>query len=633
VERLIFILFFLFLCFLFYSIGSVFRRFFRGLGVDQSSIVASAFGLSVTSIGVTIGYKLGLSSQQIFWVLVGLGGYAIIADLVSRRGKQVDAIRTSSIYVLIGGVVAIFLLAPALCGGTGFALFQGNYIDAFRYLEASISYWKLPYHEIAEGTSQQLLNDGLFPFAQAMLKLRPTITILYAVLVNFAPRQFLGLNYILMVYFQFLSVGILWLIAKRLIPSRPIVMLVLAALIAGGFWGQYIVDINAWSQNAALPLLLLVFLLLVCLFSSESRPDKPLFWPPIVLAVTLVGAFYVYPEATLFYLPGIVVAGLVGHRKIKRPFRFDSIVFAVAFGLLLLLAVKENNIDFVAVQKNAALSDVDWWKYFDACFFGRSGFSLMPGFGVVDAGTTLLGGYMMTPDAAVPMALALLWRGVLAAILVLVVASVIQQFRFLASPDRLMLVCALAVFVLQTVLLLLLHKYWSAGKALSYYAFLLVLVVFCPYLAGELRGGLVRNLSGVACGVLLAAQGCTLIYRPKAVYKHPTVHYRAPYPAAMSPYMKVWFNFSDWTVLKQLGPQDKIRIDVEEPWIQYFAKMLLLSNEQRFCVSHPVTETKESAVDSASTANCADATCRMYLVEVRDPRLTGHLRLESLGKH
>jgi hypothetical protein len=629
-QGLIFTLFFLFLCLLFYSIGSTFRRLLQGFGLEQSIIAASAFGLSVISIGVTLGYKLGLTSQQMFWILVGLGCYGIIADLISRRGKLVNDFRTSYIYVLVGLVVAALLLAPAICGGTGFALFQGNYIDSFRYLEASISYWKLPYHEISEATSQQLLTDGLFPFAATNLSLRPAITILYAVLVNFAPRQFLGLNYILLIYFQFLSIGVLWLIARRLVPSRPMLMLLLSVLIVGGFWGQYIIDINAWSQNAALPLLLLALLLLVCLFSPESLPRKPSFWPPALLAVTLVGAFYLYPEGTLFYLPGFALAAVVGYCKIKRPLGFGSIFLGVAISFLLVLAVKQNNVDFLFGQTRAALDDVDWWRYFDLCFLGREGISLTPGLGVIDAGTAVLGGYMITPDAAVPMALALFWRSVLAAILVLVVANALQRFRYLASPSGIMIGCALTVFVLQTVVLLFLHKYWSAGKALSYYAFLLLLVVFCPFLAGDFRGGLVRKLTGVACSVLLAVQGCMFIYRPIAVHKHPAAHYRAPYPAAMSLYMKVWFNFSDWTILNKLGPQDKIRVDIEEPWIQYFAKMFLLSNERPFCVPHPLTETKAPASDSASPVDCSDATCRIYLVEVRNSYLTAHLRVESL---
>jgi hypothetical protein len=158
--------------------------------------------------------------------------------------------------------------------------------------------------------------------------------------------------------------------------------------------------------------------------------------------------------------------------------------------------------------------------------------------GLIDAGTTVLGGYTITPDAHVSGALVLVWRGALAGILVFVIANFLRGFKYLASPDREMLCGALAVFILQTVILMLLHKYWTAGKALSFFAFLLVLVVFCPLLAGYSRGGALRIWSWAACTILLAAQGWMLIYRPIAAKKRPFDHYRAPYPAALDRYLR-----------------------------------------------------------------------------------------------
>jgi hypothetical protein len=50
------------------------------------------------------------------------------------------------------------------------------------------------------------------------------------------------------------------LLARELVPRKPVLAELLSAAIVRGFWGQYIVDINAWSQAAAMPLLLLAFL-------------------------------------------------------------------------------------------------------------------------------------------------------------------------------------------------------------------------------------------------------------------------------------------------------------------------------------------------------------------------------------
>jgi hypothetical protein len=628
---LISILFFVFLCALFYSIGLPFRQMLKGFNWDKSIIVPSSCGLALASLTVTLGYKFALSPQLMFWLLIGFGLFCLGNAFVGRRRQIAPVTRTRKIYTLIGVLAAGLMLAPLLTGGINFALFQGNYIDASTYLQSAISYTRLPYDQIRGATPNQLLDAGLFPGAATNLNIRPTVAILYAVLSNFAPSLFLGLNYVMLVYFQFLSLGVLWLIARQLVAERPLRTLLLCVFVVGGFWGQYILDINAWSQDAALPLLLTVVLMLLRSFSRERVTASLSFWSPTAIALVVTGAFYLYPEATMFYLPGIAVALVTGFWKTKKAIKIGALIPAAIAAIALLVPVKENNIDFLHGQASQSLSEVDWWKYFDICFFGRGGISSMLGADLIDAGTTVLGGYMITPDLHVPGALALAWRGMLAGILVLVITNFLRGFRQLASPDREMLCGAVAVFILQTAILMLLHQYWTAGKALSYFAFLLLLVVFCPLLAGDSRGGSLRIWSGAACAVLLAAQGFMLIYRPIAAKKRPFDHYPAPYPAALDRYLKKRFDFSNWKVLNEIRAQDEVRIEVADPMPQYFAKMLLLSHNRKFYVASPVYfGTTLPLVAAPSARDSAAFTCRLYLKEVHKPALRQYLNLERL---
>jgi hypothetical protein len=625
---LISILFFFFLCALFYSIGLPFRQMLKGFDWEKSIIVPSSCGLALASLTVTLGYKFGLSPKLMFWLLIGFGLFCLGSAFVGRRQQIASAPRTQKIYYLIGVITAGLMLAPMLTGGINFALFQGNLIDAFNYLQSAITYTKWPYHQIHGATPNQLLDAGLFPMAADNLNIRPTVAILYAVLSNFAPDLFLGLNYVMLVYFQFLSLGVLWLIAQQLVAERPLATLLLCVFVVGGFWGQYILDINAWSQDAALPLLLTVVLMVLRVFSRERFKASLSSWSPTAIALVATGAFYLYPEATMFYLPGIAAALATGFWKTRKTIKIGALIPAVIATIALLFPVKENNIDFLHNQASQALSEVDWWKYFDVCFFGRDGISSVLGADLIDAGTTVLGGYMITPDLHVPGALALVWRAALAGILVLVITNFLRGFKHLASPDREMLCGALAVFILQTVMLMLLHKYWTAGKALSFFAFLLLLVVFCPLLAGYSRSGALRMWSGVACIILLAAQGWMLIYRPIAAKKRPFGHYRAPYPAALDRYLKKRFNFSDWKVLNEIGAQDEVRIEIEDPSIQSFVEMLLLSHNRRFYVAFPVYAYVASSVAFPSAKDSTAFTCRLYLGEVHNPRFKQYLKLE-----
>jgi hypothetical protein len=167
----------------------------------------------------------------------------------------------------------------------------------------------------------------------------------------------------MIVYFQFFSLGVLWLMARELIPDRPLMSLLLCLFIVGGFWGQYILDINAWSEEAALPLLLTVLLMVIRLFGHQQFAlDRSSSALP-VFALVVIGAFYFYPEATMFYLPGIAVGLGVGFWKRRRNVAIVPLIATVAVAVVLLFAVKENNLDFLRVQAGAAVSDLDWWKF------------------------------------------------------------------------------------------------------------------------------------------------------------------------------------------------------------------------------------------------------------------------------
>src|SRR3974390_2438234 len=161
---LISILFFVFLCALFYSIGLPFRRMVDAFGWDKSIIVSSSFGLALASLAVTLGYKLGLSPQLMFWLRIGFGLLSLGGDIFARGYRITPAAQTPKTYVLIGLLTAGLMLAPMLTGGINFALFQGNHIDAFNYLQSSITYTKWSYNQVHGATPTQLLDAGLFPF-------------------------------------------------------------------------------------------------------------------------------------------------------------------------------------------------------------------------------------------------------------------------------------------------------------------------------------------------------------------------------------------------------------------------------------------------------------------------------------
>jgi hypothetical protein len=119
-----------------------------------------------------------------------------------------------------------------------------------------------------------------------------------------------------------------------------------------------------------------------------------------------------------------------------------------------------------------------------------------------------------------------------------------------------------------------------------------------------------------------------LVYRPIAAKQDFFGHYRAPYPAALDRNLKERFDFSDWTVLTEIRAQDEVRLEVEDPWLQYFAQILLLSHDRRFCVASPMNERGVPFAASPCAANPEKFTCRLLIVH--HPDFREYLELERL---
>ena len=83
-----------------------------------------------------------------------------------------------------------------------------------------------------------------------------------------------------------------------------------------------------------------------------------------------------------------------------------------------------------------------------------------------------------------------------------------------------------------------------------------------------------------------------------------------------------------YNLLKEIGAQDEVRIEVEDPSIQSFVEMLLLSHNRRFYVAFPVYASVASSVAFPSAKDSTAFTCRLYLGEVHNPGFKQYLKLE-----
>lgn len=609
--------FFLYLLALFFLIGLPFGPLLKSLRLDLSFGALSCVGITVVSIFVTIGYKLGMTVETITWfvnVLAVLSLFLAALRLFRKKGRLAICIEWSLAFSVL---VAILMLAPALVGGLRFSIFEGNHWDSYNYLESALTYQRVPYQTLISNSDQQLINADLFPFARTNLFLRPEVSIVYGTLVNVFPGQGLFVHYGLLVYFQFLTFCVVSLLSRELVPQKFIPPELLSFAIVGGFWGQYIVDMNAWSQAAAMPLLLVGVLFFIRTFDRLDRSGKRyLTWTEIsVFALNCIGAFYLYPEGAIFFFPAYSIVLLFGIYR-WRP-RIPVLVCTVVLAgcAALVLSVRENNLLFAANQMQFAVrGNVSWWRHFQAFIFGNAGMSKHIFSNLVDGLAGVFGCYLITPGSGYHGLIVLIYRiFLLAALLILFVGSILG-FRTLPRPARNILFLSVLVMACEAIVFLCLRQYWTAGKALSFFAYLLLLVVLEPALTVDPYRSRVQLGAALVAWIIVAGQIAFTMYRPLAASLPYGIHYSMPYPSIQDVELKKDIDFGDLNFLKKIKKRDRVAVDVSDIWAQLFLRLLLLSKNIDFSMNAPVVVTVDPLVVVPVTSPCTDCTCRLFLV-------------------
>jgi len=610
--------FFLFLALFFYGIGAPFLHLLRAESDSMAFSLPSGVGLVLATVAVTLFYKFGGDLHSFFWISCLIATVFLLFYIAYRWRGLLSTLSSHRLELVAAIVFALLVWLPAIIGGEQFTIFQGNHHDTFNYLEAAATYREMPYQTIVHSEPVSFLRLGLFPYAKDILAWRPEAEILYGALSELSPGNFLRLHYIFLIYFQFLSFCTVQALAVELLPSRKLIATGLAFALVGGFWGQYIVDINAWSQIAAMPLVVLSFVLLIRLFPSDRR-QQTVQLPPretLLYALSWLGIFYLYPEAAGFLLPGHLCCLFWGIYRycLRSSWRFIGALAVI--GAVLLIPVFKSNVLFLSRQSAVSVAGVNWWIYFQAFLFGNDGIN--PDFfaNTSDFLAGIFGIYFITPTIGMLPLIANALRVIPLAIAALFLIHLARNSLAWKGNSWSLTWCFAGVSLTMTLLFCLLGQYWSAGKAFSFVAYLILL----PLFASVFRLSIPKRWSWgrierLGASFLLALQLGFLSYRPMAVHQPFGVQYPFPYPAVQDPKLKMLVNFADWSFLHDLRTTDLVSIQIDDPWIQSFARMLLISNHIRVCLAEPVFEYRGAKPTTVPPEPCPESTCRLVSVK------------------
>ena len=628
--------FFGFCLVLFSLIGLPLARQLQGL--RSSLLLAPVLGYGVVGVASTVLYVYGLSTRAIFVLTIASGvGLAILQRAWLRQagracgwGVRLRGARAWVLCIWICG--SLLLLLPQWTGGIQFSLFQQNVNDTFGYLTSAEVFSQESYGAIRHAVDADFLRHPLWPQAQNNLSCRPTVMILYAVVGQFNPAAMHEMHYTFLVFFlSCAALAIAWL-TLNLVGVRqkwlPIAAMLTGLGFAVGFWGQYALDINAWSQVASVPLMAVMVGLLMTLVGDLRTPGIPgqpaqVPWRNLlVVALAVAAAVYFYPESTVFHL---VVLGPVALWCWCRGHRFSVVclVGAVVAGLACSLAYFHGTLGFGLLQGKGPSANFNFWIQTARFYFGRDGWydaleaglrkawetaypgqhndsvaqlafarpylenffrqgdhwRLLAGL-PFDAVTGLLGLFFLTPVTTWPWSLQLLCRGGWLAFAGILFVGGVRRLRVPREARAQYIVILLSGIFLVCGVLLLQRNFWAAGKAISYASPYLAVFFVLPALVTK------SVWARSAAGVWLAAQLAFGMARPFWAHDPRLLGWTPTcLPASCT---KTTCDFNLRPLLTQLRSASCVQLDIADPYLEHYAMLALYAQGIAFRFDHHV---------------------------------------------
>ena len=593
----------------------------------RNVLAAPILGTAALSFVMTVLYRFGVPPQLSLLVTtaLSLGAASAFASTALRHAPArswsvlpllKNAYRRARPFLAFSALVLVTSLLPRYIGGLRFAIFQANPGDSINYLTESFGFANYPF-AVLRSLPQPLPPDPVLVFTGDMLFARPAVGLLYGALSTLLSSDVFQHSYefrVLLQFNLFLAMSYLFLL---LIPHRQAIAFGLSASFAIGFYGQYVFDINAWSELLALP----IQIILVSQFceqlanrissyrfktaaASETRaaPTYLSITSAASISVLSIGLLYAYPEITpitaLLMVGTITLSAAYVWRT--REWRLSIGILSISLSVLVVVILAatlywSGTIAFFLTQAQfAVIYKNNWHLYFDqyliadrthigVCtvdyWFCNFIYDPVTVFAYVTKG--LLGLYF------IPLLLSkkeellvFFWSLGLSVVTLIFFRNILLAFRanriangeqvVCRAPTILSFVLAGSMFAATLpIYLFFIGQYFAAGKGLSA-LFPFVFVVICtPILTNRAPTVQLLSWSIVASHLLFG------VARPIAVGLKPYGHFFG------APYVQLAGNLRadyDWDIGKhagQLGSCRLIRLEISQQQLERVVQIYL----------------------------------------------------------
>lgn len=468
-------------------------------GAQEHDWLAAPLGLCLVGLGANALY-FGLN-LPVHVIRGALGVVAVMCAVLlirARLSRQVWG------HLLVLVAVFLVLALPAALSGPQYYVFRGNHWDQFNYINQTLAVWANPASEYQHMAPTNFLDRDVLAYGVKWINLRPAVALTAAlVMPGTGNLHLLAFLYVTALWaLAFPAVAFAW---RELLdvhgvtaPGRALVVAPALAFVFG-FWGQYVFDLNAWSQMASLSLsvaTVFAYLRLLRCLGAPGAGRTSAVGEYVVTATLSSGMFLFYPESAVLHAAFLGAASVAWFVVARR---MPGVAAAASLALLPVITVLLSSLPnweatIGLLQTQLAFQNAqapEWWRYFDNYWRGIHGAAtgrLEWPSTVLNLSLALQGLFFVTPIYATPRLVR--WGWILAAA-TLSAGSYLSLARgllgqVLRNPATAYLTTIVAVGTAFLLHLVSRNQLWAFGKALSYLSPYLFLVL-CLGLARAVR--------------------------------------------------------------------------------------------------------------------------------------------------
>ena len=558
-------------------------------------------------------FQAGLAVRQQLWLYGGLAavGLACLARRAHRGGKRLGWRRAESLRLGAAWALAAILLSlPKWVAGEQYYAYLGNILDYFNYATAGALFAKLSPAELQlsslAGPAAVLHNPMLLLLSA--INLRPSAVLVFSALADPFLSYKVPLFELANAYMSLtlsLYLFSLYFLLSFATSAGPAARVLIPLVFVCGFWGGYLINVDAWSQLAAVMLMPALFALGLAPLSTGSQAGAGagggrLLRLGLGMALVVGAAVYLYPEMVPVYAPiytasllvSLLAGGWNGHRLIPQ-------FIAASVGLLLALPYFQGTLGFLGHQLHLIASDPElsaaWFRYFHGFLLGgddldtfarASGWDWTRIAKTLGAGANFAGLYRVVPEASEPM-----WMqsvdtigGLLAALGWCALRSL--RMRTLWLPAGLLAGVAIVIALAEH------GNLYGAGKTFFWLSPFILVLLLLP-----LADPRARWWQRLPASIYVALQAISLIIRLANVATGHGIPGAPPYPGDQYPARKWTIEINLARLFDRLDGCRLVRVDLEDPLLRHYVMVNLFARDIPYFSVQPINSNYGAGTD------------------------------------